>query len=114
MDGVAVDWAWDAGSGTYLRFQDGLPHVTVSGAQISARNVVELSTVYVPSPADARSPTAVTVGTGSAIVHRNGKAILATWSRPTAYDQFALTSVATGQAISLNTGTTFIELERAG
>ena len=114
MDGVAVDWAWDAGSGTYLRFQDGLPHVGLSGAQISARNVVELSIVYVPSPADARSPTPITVGSGSAIVHRDGKAILATWSRATAYDPFALTSVATGQPISLDTGTTFVELERAG
>jgi hypothetical protein len=85
----------------------------VSGAQISARNVVELSTVYVPSPADARSPTPVTVGSGSAIVHRNGKAILATWSRATAYDPFTLISTATGQPLALNTGTTFVELERA-
>jgi Protein of unknown function (DUF3048) N-terminal domain/Protein of unknown function (DUF3048) C-terminal domain len=113
MDGVAVDWVWDAGSGTYLRSQDGLPHVTVSGTQISARNVVEISTVYVPSPADARSPTPITVGSGSAIVHRNGKAILAKWSRATAYDPFAFTSIATGQALALNTGTTFLELERA-
>ena len=43
-----------------------------SGAQISARNVVVISTMYVPSPVDARSPTPITVGTGTAVVHRNG------------------------------------------
>jgi Protein of unknown function (DUF3048) N-terminal domain/Protein of unknown function (DUF3048) C-terminal domain len=113
MDGVAIDWRWDQGSGTYLRSQDGLPHLALSGTQISARNVVELSTVYVPSPADARSPTPVTVGTGSAILHRNGKAILGTWSRGTAYDPYVFISTATGTPMKLNTGTTFIELERA-
>ena len=75
MDGVHVGWAWDAGSGRYLRFQDGQPHLAASGAQISARNVVELSTEYIPSPVDARSPNAITVGTGSAVVHRNGIAV---------------------------------------
>ncbi len=44
MDGVAVDWTWDPATGTYLRSQDGQAHLTVSGAQISARNVVEIST----------------------------------------------------------------------
>jgi Protein of unknown function (DUF3048) N-terminal domain/Protein of unknown function (DUF3048) C-terminal domain len=113
MDGVAVDWTWDNGSGTYLRSQDGLPHVAVSGTQISARNVVVVSTTYVPSPADARSPTPITVGSGPAVVHRNGRGIAATWSRATAYDPFTFTSNSTGATIPLNTGTTFIELQRA-
>ena len=113
MDGVVVDWTWDSASGTYLRSQDGLPHVTVDGAQISARNVVELSTVYVPSPVDARSPTPISVGSGSAVVHRNGKAIPAIWLRPTAYDHFEFVDTATGQPIPLDAGTSFIELVRA-
>ena len=112
MDGVSVDWTWDSTSGTYLRFQDGLPHTALSGAQISARNVVVVSTVYEPSPADARSPNPITVGSGPAVVHRNGRGIAATWSRATAYDPFVFTSTATGQPIPLNTGNTFIELER--
>ena len=113
MDGVVVDWTWNPGSGTYLRSQDGLPHLTVSGAQVSARNVVVLDTQYVPSPVDARSPTPVTVGSGNAIVHRNGKAMAATWSRATAYDPFTFVSKANGLPIQLNTGTTFVELARA-
>ena len=113
MDGVAVDWTWDSTTGTYLRSQDGEPHLTVAGTQISARTVVEISTVYVPSPVDARSPTPITVGNGTAIVHRNGVAIPVTWSRATAYDPYQFVEAATGQPITLNTGTTFIELVRA-
>jgi hypothetical protein len=113
MDGVAVDWTWDSATRTYLRSQDGQPHLTVTGAQLSARNVVELSTVYVPSPVDARSPTPISVGTGAAVVHRNGTAIPVIWSRPTPYDPFELVDAATGRQVPLDTGTTFVELVRA-
>ena len=85
----------------------------MAGTQISARNVVEISTVYVPSPVDARSPTPITVGSGTAVVHRNGTAIPVTWSRATPYDPYDVRRTATGQPIMLNTGTTFIELVRA-
>ena len=112
MDGVVVDWTWDSATGTYLRSQDGEPHLTVSGAQISARNVVEISTVYVPSPVDARSPTPISVGTGAAVVHRDGIAIPAIWSRPTPHDPFEFMDTATGQPIPLDAGTSFIELVR--
>ncbi len=113
MDGVVVDWTWDIATGTYLRSQDGQPHLAVSGAQIAARNVVEISTVYVPSPADARSPTPITVGTGTAVVHRNGIAIPVVWSRTTPYDPFEFVEPVTGQSIPVDTGTTFVELVRA-
>ena len=83
MDGVRVEWTWDAASSTYLRSQDGQPHVAVSGARIAADNVVELATTYIPSPVDARSPNPITVGSGIAVVHRDGMAIPATWSRAT-------------------------------
>ena len=88
MDGVRVEWTWDAATGTYLRSQDGQPHVAMSGARIAARNVVELGTCYVPSPVDARSPNPITIGSGIAVVHRDGVAIPATWSRATPYDEF--------------------------
>ena len=113
MDGVRVGWTWDSVTGTYLRSQDDQPHLTAAGAQIAARNVVELSTAYVPSPVDARSPTPITVGTGTAVVHRNGSAIPAIWSRVTPYDSFAFVDTTTDQPIPLDAGTTFIELERA-
>jgi Protein of unknown function (DUF3048) N-terminal domain/Protein of unknown function (DUF3048) C-terminal domain len=113
MDGVVVDWTWDSATRTYLRSQDGDAHLTVSGAQVSARNVVEISTVYVPSPVDARSPTPITVGYGAAVVHRDGTAIPAIWTRSSAYDPFTFVDAATAQPIPLDTGSSFIELERA-
>ena len=45
-------------------------------------------------------------------MHRDGMAIAATWSRATPYDPFRFTTAATNQPIPLDTGTTFIELER--
>lgn len=113
MDGVHVGWAWDAASGLYLRSQDGQPHVALSGAQISASNVVEVATTYIPSPVDARSPNAITVGSGNAVLHRDGKAIPVIWSRETAYDQYSFVDATTGQPVPLDTGVTFIELIRA-
>jgi hypothetical protein len=112
MDGVHVDWTWDAGSGAYLRSQDGAPHVAVSGARIAASNVVELATSYIASPVDARSPNAITTGSGIAVVHRDGIAISATWSRPTPYDDFEFRDSATNEPIPLDIGETFLEFER--
>jgi hypothetical protein len=88
MDGVAVQWRWDPTSGAYRRWQDGAPQVTVSGDTLSADTVAVLSVSYVPSVADARSPNAVTIGTGSAVIHRGGVAIDAIWSRATPYAPF--------------------------
>ncbi len=113
MDGVSVEWAWDATTENYLRSQDGEAHTTVSGSQIAANNVVEISTVYVPSPADSRSPNAITVGGGAAIVHRSGVSTAATWSRATPYDRFEFFEASTGLPIALNTGVTFLELTRS-
>ena len=112
MDGIRINWTWDAATGTYLRSQDGMPHVAVSGVRIVAANVVELATSYVPSPVDARSPNAITVGSGIAVVHRDGVAIPATWSRTTPYDDFEFRDAATDQPIPLDTGRTFLEFER--
>ena len=113
MDGVHVGWTWDSTAQRYVRSQDGQPHLAADGAQISAKSVVEISTQYIPSPVDARSPNAITVGTGTAVVHRNGRAVPVTWTRATAYDPFSFVDPSTGQPVPLDTGTTFIELERA-
>ncbi len=113
MDGVVVEWTWDAASGTYLRSQDGEPHVTMSGVRLTATNVVVLAVPYQPSPVDARSPAAVTVGTGSGVVHRGGVAIPVVWSRSSALDPFEFRDAASGRLVALQVGTTFLELTRA-
>jgi Protein of unknown function (DUF3048) N-terminal domain/Protein of unknown function (DUF3048) C-terminal domain len=112
MDGVRVAWVWDPASGQYLRQQDGHAHVASDGTQIAASNVVVMSVVYVPSPADPRSPEAQTLGAGPVVVHRNGVAVAGTWSRATAIDPFTFTDAA-GAPIPMASGTTFVELARA-
>lgn len=112
MDGVNVAWRWDPASGRYLRNQAGQPHIAADGTQISANNVVMMLVDYIPSPADARSPEAQTLGGGQVIVHRNGIAVAGTWSRATATDPFVFLDSA-GASVPLSGGTTFVELVRA-
>jgi hypothetical protein len=112
MDGVNVVWAWDPSTGTYLREQDGRPHVAADGVQIAATNVVVMSVAYLPSRADSRSPEAQTVGAGNVVVHRDGVAVAGMWSRPSPTDPFVFTDTA-GTPIPLASGTTFIELPRS-
>jgi hypothetical protein len=112
MDGVNVVWAWDPLTGTYLREQDGRPHVASDGVQIAATNVVVMSVAYLPSRADSRSPEAQTVGAGNVVVHRNGVGVVGVWSRSSPTDPFVFTDTA-GTPIPLASGTTFIELPRA-
>ena len=67
-----VSWRWDANRTQYMRSQAGRNHVEVGGTQLSAANVVVLTTEYRPSPADTRSPEAQSIGTGEAFVYTNG------------------------------------------
>lgn len=112
MDGVRVTWNWDGALKVYVRSQNGQRHIATSGNPIVMNNVVELYTAHPPSPVDARSPNPVTVGGGRAVVHRDGVAIEARWSRPTAYDAFEFTDVETGKPVPLDQGRTFLELAR--
>lgn len=113
MDGVRVTWQWDAERGAYLRFQNGNPHLAISGEQIAVNNVVEVYTDHPPSPVDARSPNPVTVGGGRAVVHRDGRRIEALWGRDTPYEAFGFAVAETGEPIFLDAGRTFLHLARA-
>ncbi len=113
MDNMRAGWTWDASSGTYLRSQNGSPHVAAGGARIAAANVVVVYATHVRSAVDARSPEAITVGTGTAVIHRDGVAITGTWSRRSAEAPFVFRDV-DGGVVPLQAGPTFVELARAG
>lgn len=113
MDGVVVQWQWDAATGRYRRYQDGEAHTTVSGEQLLASTVAVLGVTYTESVADARSPNAVTVGTGAAVLHRNGRAVEAVWSRSSEYEPFRFFDAATGAELAADEGVTWLELSRA-
>ena len=114
MDGVKVSWRWDPSIRAFLRFSDGKAHLDAIGkAQVSTDNVVVLFVAYAPSPADAHSPEAQTLGSGDALVFSAGKLVKGTWTRTNRLQPFTLTDVG-GAVIALTPGRTFVELARAG
>ncbi len=112
MDGVKVRWTWDPAVGRYLRFQDGKPHMTAGGVQISATNVVVMRTVHLPSQVDARTPEAQTVGEGAVVIYSGGVARAGIWRRAGQNDPWTFVTHA-GEVMGLVPGTTFVELARA-
>jgi hypothetical protein len=113
MDGLAVGWTYDSSAGNYLRTTNGQPHMDVLSGQVSTENVVVMFVEYRPSPADARSPEAQTIGTGEAWVFTGGVLVRGTWSRADRFSGVVLTD-SSGQLILLTPGRTFIELAKAG
>ncbi len=77
-----VSWRWDPALRLYVRSQRGRPHVDEDGTRLAAQNVVVLITPYGQSPADRRSPEALSVGSGEAFFYTNGRVIHGRWDRP--------------------------------
>jgi hypothetical protein len=113
MDGVNVNWSYDAASSVYLRAQNGSPHNDASLGQVNAVNVIALVVDYIPSPADARSPEAQTLGTGEVFVFTGGKVVHGTWTRDDRLQTFTFVDDAS-KPILLTPGRTWVELARAG
>ncbi len=111
MDGVKVNWTWNGDDAVYLRSQGGTPHMDADLGQVNAANVVVLEVDYKPSPADARSPEAQTIGTGKVYVFTAGVMIEGTWTRADRLDPFTLADT-DGNVISLTPGRTWVELAR--
>ena len=113
IQSVFAQWRWDPASGTYLRMQEGRPHMLTDGKQVTTENVVVAELDYEPSTTDSRSPDGTTTGSGPAIVFTGGQMITGTWSRADRLDPFALTDEA-GAPILLTPGRTFFELSNSG
>ena len=113
MDGVHVDWTYDAATSAYLREQNGRAHTDAATGPIAAANVVALIVRYAPSPADARSPEAQTIGSGEALVFTGGNLVRGTWERSDRLQPFTLRD-ADGTVIELTPGSTWVELAREG
>jgi hypothetical protein len=113
MNSVPIHWTWDAAQHKYVRNEYGRPHMDAAGAPVTAENVVFQFVPYRASPADRRSPEAVSVGEGSIMVFTDGKVTLGHWSRPDDSKPATYTDAA-GKPILLTPGRTWIELARAG
>lgn len=106
-----VQYAWN-GSG-WDRTQNGRPTVDTAGVRTSPATVIVQFTNYGRSAADSRSPEAITVGSGPALVFTDGHVLEAGWSRPRATDVTVYTD-GEGRRISILPGRTWVELPRPG
>lgn len=106
-----TSFAWD-GRG-WTRSQNGSVHTDSHGEAVAPANVVVLFTQYGTSPADARSPEAITTGSGEAWVLTAGHIVRGRWERPSE-SQPARLSDAGGVDIRLTPGRTWVELAPPG
>ena len=106
-------FAWSAERAGWLRWTNGQVHQDPAGEQLAPTNVVVLETDYVASPADRRSPEAVTLGSGNAWIFTDGRMIEATWSREDRHRPWTLTAL-DGIPVVLTPGSTWVELPERG
>ncbi len=112
-----VDYAWDAGSGTWKRSQDGTPFNDEAGVQAAPKNVVVQFVTYKDTGQRDRSGAVVDEaqlsGTGDAWIFTDGKVTKGKWSKPTAEAVTAYTDAA-GKPVGLTPGVTWVELPPPG
>ena len=112
-----VDYAWDAGTGTWKRSQDGTPFNDAAGAQVAPKNVVVQFVTYRDTGQRDRSGAVVDeaelIGQGDAWVLTDGKVVRGKWAKPNAEAVTAYTDAA-GAPIALTPGTTWVELPPPG
>ena len=108
---VSYDWngtGWD-------RTQDGSPTVDTDGIRTSPTTVVVQITEYGISPANERSPEAITTGQGEAWILTDGQVTKGFWRRADdAIDQPIEYVDAEGNVIEILPGRTWVEMPREG
>ena len=102
-------WFWNEGNARFERYNENVPAVDSSNEPVSTENVVAVVTSYRPSQADPRSPEAITVGSGDAVVFSGGKFQVGFWSRIDNQSPWILTTPE-GLEIKLQPGRTWVEL----
>ena len=114
---TAVEWRWDAASGTYRRKTDGKDHVDAAGQPVAPKNVVVQFTEYHNTGLVDRSgepvPEGKIVGEGEAWIFTDGKVIKGRWKKDSPEQMTAYTDGA-GQPIKLTPGQTWLELPKPG
>ncbi len=112
-----VTYGYSAADGGYLRFHDSQPHEVASGVQVVATNLVvvvveQLETGRTDS-SGAPVPDFDVLGSGEAVVFREGTATVGRWERGRLIDFFRLFD-SSGIEINLGPGSTWIHLVPVG
>ncbi len=109
---ASFEFRWSAAKERWLVWMDGAPAGTTEGGQLSAATVViQYTTVRASQfhPAGEESPYAQTVGSGAALVLRDGQEWHVHWSRPSA-DGGTTFTAASGQRMTFARGQVWIML----
>jgi hypothetical protein len=106
---------WSVPAGRWLVWMDGAPALATEGGQLGGATVIIQYTVIKTSrflEYGSRPPYAVSVGSGSAVVLRNGRAFDVRWSRPSA-DGGTTYTLASGQPMTFAPGQVWVVLAAA-
>jgi len=108
-----VNYRWDQNSSGWLRTQNGTVHVDAKGVPIAPKVLVIQIISYTRSAADGRSPEAVLIGDGRALIFLEGHLIEGSWQRS---DATELTQYfdREGKLIAFPPGNTWVALPRVG
>jgi hypothetical protein len=102
-------WRYDEGLGSYVRHYGSRPHRS-EGRKLEAANViVQYVHIRLVTIAGKEWVQADTVGSGKALVYRNGILIRGTWSRPSR-SRRPIFRNGSGQEIAMAPGVTWVEL----
>jgi hypothetical protein len=108
-----IDWQWDAASASWLRSQDGTPHVDSDGERVRAANVIVRITPYrdsgVRDSVGAVVPEADAVGQGEAWLLSDGHVLRGRWEKPSPDAPTTYTD-ADGGSLRLTPGVTWVEV----
>ena len=109
-----VYWRWDATAGVYQRYYGSSPAMQSNGTIISSPNVIVESVPvamswWIEDSSGSHQPIPNLVGTGNALVCRQGTCVSGTWNRPSLSDVTQYLT-ATGTVVPLVPGQTWVEL----
>lgn len=103
---------WSAKAGRYLVWMDGAPGATTEGGQLGGSTVIIQYTQIKTSRFEeygGRPPYAQSIGSGTAVVLRNGRSYTVHWSRPNANGGTTYT-LPNGQRMQFAQGQTWVVL----
>jgi hypothetical protein len=112
---ASFTFRWSAPAGRWLVWMDGAPALATEGGQLGGATVIIQYTVIKTSrflEYGSRPPYAVSVGSGSAVVLRNGQAFEVHWSRPSA-DGGTTYTLPSGQRMTFAPGQVWVILAAA-
>lgn len=118
---TTAEWHYDALTGAYLRWTDGIPHTdALTGAQLAFQNVIVISAEHkevdlFPEKyfGKEKSIYIELQGSGPMTLLRDGQAFEGLWQRQDEHDMLTF-SDASGRTLYLKPGKTFFQIIRSG